>query len=37
MIAAATDAKLGALLTGEDGKTLYIFTPDSAEREHVRR
>lgn len=29
-VAAATDAKLGAYLTGEDGKTLYIFTPDSA-------
>ena len=30
VIAAATDAKLGGFLTGEDGKTLYIFTPDSA-------
>jgi predicted lipoprotein with Yx(FWY)xxD motif len=30
VIASATDAKLGAFLTGEDGKTLYIFTPDSA-------
>ena len=30
VIAAATDAKLGAFLTGEDGKTLYVFTPDSA-------
>lgn len=26
----ATDAKLGAYLTGEDGKSLYIFKKDSA-------
>src|SRR4029079_7528515 len=30
VIAAATDAKLGAFLTGEDGNTLYVFTPDKA-------
>jgi predicted lipoprotein with Yx(FWY)xxD motif len=30
VIASATDATVGAFLTGEDGKTLYIFTPDSA-------
>ena len=26
----ANDAKLGKFLTGEDGKTLYMFTPDTA-------
>jgi predicted lipoprotein with Yx(FWY)xxD motif len=25
----ADDAKLGKILTGEDGKTLYMFTPDA--------
>jgi predicted lipoprotein with Yx(FWY)xxD motif len=30
VVASATDATLGAVLTGKDGKTLYIFTPDSA-------
>jgi predicted lipoprotein with Yx(FWY)xxD motif len=30
VIATATGTDVGAYLTGEDGKTLYIFTPDTA-------
>ncbi len=35
-VAVATGA-VGSFLTGEDGKTLYIFTPDSTNTDRVRR
>ena len=34
---AVASGAVGAYLTGEDGKTLYIFTPDSKDSEHMRR